>query len=64
MWLVIIIILKKNDVSGEPICKPIRIFYLNGLEKYYRKTWKYSIDLERIKDIVKGIKWNFIEQNC
>ena len=56
MWLVIIIILKENDVSGGPICKPIRIFYLNGFEKYYRKTCEYSITLERIKDIVKEVK--------
>ena len=56
--------IKKNNVSGGPICKPIRIFYLNGLEKYYRKTCEYSITLERIKDIIKEVKWNFIEQNC
>ena len=44
---------KKNDMSGVPICKLIRICYQNGLWKYYKKVCEYNTTLKRIDDIVK-----------
>ena len=40
--------MKESDVSSEPRCKLIRIFFF----------------FKRINNNVKGEKCNFVEQNC
>ena len=46
------------------VYKPIRICYFNNLYKCCKNICGYNITLKRIDGIIKGVKYNFIEQNC
>ena len=43
------------------IYEPIRIYYPNSLYKYCKNVCDCNITFKRINDIIKEIKYNFME---